>query len=150
MTPYVPKTPCSTGDVAIQAIGVVCHPAMGRVYDLRQWRDQCAPFVLADEPWCRFCLALGCLTPATVVDHIVPARLNPDLAFERSNLQALCKAHHDSAKQQQECRGYHGELDAQGYPIDPAHPANRPRGGGCTLDAAAMTTARWPTSERNG
>jgi 5-methylcytosine-specific restriction enzyme A len=102
--------------------------SMARLYDLRRWRDQCAPLVLVDEPWCRLCRAVELLTPAAVVDHIVPVRQNPDLAFERSNLQPLCKAHHDSAKKQQERRGYHGELDARGYPIDPAHPANRDRG----------------------
>lgn len=112
---------------------------MGRLYDLRRWRDQCAPLVLAEEPWCRLCLAVGLHTPAAVVDHVMTVRQNPDLAFERSNLQALCKTHHDSAKKLQERRGYHQVLDAQGYPVDPAHPANR---GGSQARNWPETTAR--------
>lgn len=99
---------------------------MGRLYDRRDWHDLTAA-IRAEEPWCRMCRTLNLLTPADVVDHIIPLRLDPDLALEPSNLQPLCKAHHDSAKHWQEHRGYIPELDAHGYPVDPLHPANQPR-----------------------
>ena len=127
---------------------------MARLYDRRRWRDHIAPDVLADEPWCRYCRSLNVLTPAEVVDHIVKVKDAPDLAFERSNLQPLCKAHHDSAKKQAEARGYHSEIDANGYPTDRAHPANMtPRdatGGRSQARVGAMTTAPHPSSDRNG
>ena len=129
---------------------------MARLYDLRRWRDHTAPDVLADEPWCRYCRSLDVLTPATVVDHIVKVKDAPDLAFERSNLQPLCKAHHDSAKRQAEARGYHSEIDANGYPMDLAHPANRmtqrddATGGRSQAAGCAMTTVPHPNPDRNG
>jgi 5-methylcytosine-specific restriction endonuclease McrA len=121
-----------------------------RIYDRRVWRDRVAPGVLAEEPLCRMCAAAGVVTPATVVDHVIPVRVRPELAFERSNLQALCKGHHDSAKRQQEHRGYHAELDARGYPLDPAHPTNMTRcpatvtrcaGGESQASKVALATA---------
>jgi 5-methylcytosine-specific restriction endonuclease McrA len=33
--------------------------------------------------------------PTEVIDHIVPVRERPDLMWERTNLQGLCKACHD-------------------------------------------------------
>jgi 5-methylcytosine-specific restriction protein A len=64
-----------------------------RGYDA-EWRVVRAE-QLAAEPWCRRCRDEdGALTPATVVDHIVPlrqggARLDPE------NLQSLCPMHHN-------------------------------------------------------
>ncbi len=40
-----------------------------------------------------------------VVDHKVPHRGDPDLFWDRGNLQAVSKAWHDSVKQRQERRG---------------------------------------------
>ena len=40
--------------------------------------------VLRDEPVCRACAAEGRSEPATTVDHVVPVRVRPDLAFERA------------------------------------------------------------------
>lgn len=61
------------------------------VYNDPQWaalRDQ----VLSEEPLCR----AQCGRPPTVVDHIRPHRGDERLAFDRANLQALCKPCHDS------------------------------------------------------
>ena len=49
------------------------------------WRAYIRPQHLALEPTCRSCGA-----PATCVDHIVPARGDPDLQRDASNLQSLC------------------------------------------------------------
>ena len=61
------------------------------VYDDPRWaplRDQ----VLSEEPLCR----AGCGRPPTVVDHIRPHRGNEARAFDRANLQAMCKPCHDA------------------------------------------------------
>ncbi|MFD3352749.1 AAA family ATPase [Streptomyces fradiae] len=61
------------------------------VYDDPRWpllRDQ----VLSEEAFCR----AGCSSPPTVVDHIRPHRGDEQLAFDRANLQAMCKPCHDA------------------------------------------------------
>ena len=61
------------------------------VYDDPRWallRDQ----VLSEEALCR----AGCGRPPGVVDHIRPHRGDEQLAFDRANLQAMCKSCHDS------------------------------------------------------
>lgn len=61
-----------------------------------------------------------------VVDHIDPATKNSiDTFYEMDGLQALCKQCHDGDKQSQESRGYSTQMDENGYPIDPMHPANQ-------------------------
>lgn len=55
-------------------------------------RDRAA--VLADEPFCRACLAEGKYVASDEVDHIVP--LSWGGSEDRSNKQALCKPHHDA------------------------------------------------------
>ena len=49
---------------------------------------------LHSHPLCVRCQAVGRLTPATVVDHIVPHRGDPILFWDESNWQALCKSCH--------------------------------------------------------
>jgi 5-methylcytosine-specific restriction protein A len=65
----------------------------------------------------------GQLTPANVADHITPHKGDATL-FWTGSLQSLCAPHHDAAKQAEERRGYSGECDPDGWPIDPRHPAN--------------------------
>jgi 5-methylcytosine-specific restriction protein A len=50
---------------------------------------------LARFPLCAFCLKDGLLTPATVVDHIVAIRDDPDRRLDDRNFRSLCKSHHD-------------------------------------------------------
>ena len=78
---------------------------------------------LADHPLCVYCKRQGRLTPATVVDHIVPHKGDQALFWNASNHQALCKQHHDSAKAAEEARGHSSEVGADGWPVDPGHPA---------------------------
>lgn len=49
--------------------------------------------VLAEEPFCRACLAEGKHVQAVRVDHIKP--LSAGGSDERSNKQGLCLRHHD-------------------------------------------------------
>ena len=46
------------------------------------------------HPLCVECQRKGKLTPATVVDHIIPHRGDQKLFWDRSNWQALCHRHH--------------------------------------------------------
>jgi 5-methylcytosine-specific restriction endonuclease McrA len=81
--------------------------------------------ILSAHPLCSMCHADGRLTPATVCDHVVPHKGDPALFWNSGNLTGLCKPHHDAAKQAEERRGFSLAVDADGYPVDPAHPANR-------------------------
>lgn len=46
--------------------------------------------VLRNEPLCRMCVAAGRTELATQVDHVVPVRVRPDLAYDQGNCQPLC------------------------------------------------------------
>ena len=90
-----------------------------RLYD-RRWRRARLSY-LAAHPLCVMCQQQGRITPAAVVDHVVPHRGDRELFWRQDNWQALCKPHHDSSKQRAEHRGYAGGCDAAGIPIDPDH-----------------------------
>jgi 5-methylcytosine-specific restriction protein A len=94
-----------------------------RLYKLAGWKrrrlDQ-----LTRDPLCSYCLAAGITTAATIADHVIPHRGDLDL-FWYGSLQSLCKLHHDSTKAREENGGWDSMTDADGYPVDPKHPANR-------------------------
>ena len=73
------------------------------------------------------CEQLGTLTPANVVDHIVPHKGDQALFWDRGNWQALCGHCHDSHKRRQEMSGTVLGSDAAGCPIDDAHHWNAPK-----------------------
>lgn len=102
------------------------------LYRLPIWRGEDglrAQCLRRDSRLCRMC---GILcdgkrhTPTSpVADHITPHQGDFALFAALDNLQTLCKRCHDSTKAAQEARGYSGVIDDTGWPIDPAHPANR-------------------------
>ena len=47
------------------------------------------------NPLCVRCLAGGRYIQATVTDHIIPHRNRPELLWNETNFQALCKPCHD-------------------------------------------------------
>lgn len=75
-------------------------------------------------PNCKYCAEQGKLVRADVVDHIEPIHLAPERRLDLSNLQSLCKVHHDSTKQREEKSGKRIGCDQDGMPIDPTHPWN--------------------------
>jgi len=81
--------------------------------------------ILAQEPLCRRCQTLGLITPADEIDHIVPVHAGG--SNRRDNLQPLCHECH-VAKTNADARGYDDAIGPDGWPIDPRHPANAPRG----------------------
>jgi 5-methylcytosine-specific restriction enzyme A len=76
---------------------------------------------LSQQPLCVMCQQQGRITPATVVDHIVPHRLDPALFWDRANWQSLCAPCHDGPKHSQEVTGRVRGADKHGVPLDPAH-----------------------------
>ncbi|MEG0936266.1 MAG: HNH endonuclease signature motif containing protein [Clostridia bacterium] len=64
-----------------------------RGYDSR-WR-KARTLYLRKHPLCAECRRNGVLTPATVVDHIVPHRGDERLFWDEANWQPLCKTCHD-------------------------------------------------------
>lgn len=68
-----------------------------RGYDVR-WR-KLRNYVLANEPMCRMCVAIGVDRPASAVDHIEPIIDAPHRRLDITNLQPLCLHHHNSEKQ---------------------------------------------------
>ena len=83
-------------------------------YMLPIWTDRLRPAQLLREPYCRECARQyppsepRHRTPATVVDHIVPHCGNWDVFIDSTNLQSLCKRHHDikTAQEQREKRRF--------------------------------------------
>ena len=73
---------------------------------------------LAIQPLCDFCLRTEDITAAEVVDHVHPHRGDVELFHDASNLQSLCKHHHDSAKQMMERGKQVVTYGVDGYPIE--------------------------------
>ena len=105
--PHKPKRPCRyPGCPNLCETGTYCEVhrkewspeslrgnAAARGYDTK-WREARKLF-LKRNPLCQECLKHGKLTPATVVDHIVPHRGDQYLFWDQDNWQALCKDCHD-------------------------------------------------------
>lgn len=89
----------------------------------RRWRKARAAFLM-EKPFCTMCEAEGKLQAATVVDHVKPHRGDEALFWDQGNWQPLCERHHNRDKARLEIRGYSDRLGDDGWPIDPAHPAN--------------------------
>ena len=105
--PYTPKRPCRyPGCPNLCETGAYCEDhrkewspeilrgsSAARGYDAK-WRAARKIF-LGQNPLCAKCLERGMLTPATVVDHILPHRGDQQLFWDQSNWQPLCKGCHD-------------------------------------------------------
>ena len=105
--PHTPKRPCRyPGCPNLCENGTYCEEhrkewspealrgcAAFRGYDSR-WRAARKSY-LQRNPLCKQCFDEGRLTPATVVDHIIPHRGDEKLFWDEGNWQPLCKACHD-------------------------------------------------------
>ena len=74
-----------------------------RGYDSK-WR-KARGFYLAKHPLCVRHEQLGKVVAASVVDHIIPHKMDRELFWDSSNWQSLCKPCHDSWKQSIEKSG---------------------------------------------
>lgn len=66
-----------------------------KVENTARWK-RLSKSVRRENPLCEDCLAEGKKAPelSTDVDHVIDVEVRPDLAFEKSNLRALCTSHH--------------------------------------------------------
>lgn len=104
--PRTPRRPCRfPGCPNLCDSGVYCRDhrqystdhvrgsADARGYNA-EWRRARKAF-LQKHPLCAECRQVGRLTPATVVDHIIPHRGDRKLFWDENNWQPLCKDCHD-------------------------------------------------------
>ena len=104
--PRAPRRPCRfPGCPNLCDSGVYCREhwqystdrvrggADARGYNA-EWRRARKAF-LQKHPLCAECRKVGKLTPATVVDHIIPHRGDRKLFWDENNWQPLCKDCHD-------------------------------------------------------
>ena len=104
--PRTPRRPCRfPGCPNLCDSGVYCRDhrqystdrvrggADARGYNA-EWRRARKAF-LQKHPLCEECRKDGRLTPATVVDHIIPHRGDRKLFWDENNWQPLCKGCHD-------------------------------------------------------
>ena len=91
-----------------------------RYYKTARWQRM-RGMQLKRYPLCKMCLSDGVVTPATVVDHVVPH--NGDWHFFiLGPLQSLCATHHNSTKKQEEINGFSPQVGLDGWPTDHNHP----------------------------
>lgn len=83
-----------------------------------RWQKARLTFLRAN-PLCVMCQERGQLTPATVVDHIIPHRGDQAIFWDSSAWQALCREHHNRDKQRLEVSGRVIGCDENGFPLDP-------------------------------
>jgi 5-methylcytosine-specific restriction endonuclease McrA len=98
-------------------------------YDRRIWRDRIRPDQLLREPLCRQCLAQGRIVVATEVDHITPISAGGSEIAD-TNLQSLCLVCHSRKTRKDQGAQVSMGYSADGLPIDPEHPWNKPAQAG--------------------
>jgi 5-methylcytosine-specific restriction enzyme A len=98
-----------------------------RLYNSARWQGVRAE-QLRKVPLCEACRDRGEIVKATVCNHSDPASKATTEGFFRGPFSSLCVDCHDLGETRVESFGYSGEADAEGWPIDPRHPANRERG----------------------
>lgn len=76
--------------------------ARQRGYDTKWEKERKA--YLAANPWCCKCAAHGIRTKATVVNHIIPHRMDLRLFWNRRNWEPVCAPCHNGATQSEEKR----------------------------------------------
>src|SRR5262245_3131950 len=96
-----------------------------RLYDTSRWR-RLRLYQLRLRPLCELCLPRRKTVPAEVVHHLVRHQ-GDRTKFFTTPLQSVCKSCHDGIIQKQEKAGFHDEIGLDGWPTDPAHPANKKR-----------------------
>lgn len=64
------------------------------IYKTARW-ERLRERILRRDPLCQIATLCGGTAPSTVVDHVIPVRQRPDLAWDEQNLQGACKRDHD-------------------------------------------------------
>ena len=68
---------------------------LNKFYQGKVWRSISKAF-RRRYPVCAHCMAAGRATPADMVDHIIPVRVQWGLRHDPNNLQALCHPCHNA------------------------------------------------------
>ena len=84
------------------------RPPWHKWYYLARWRDLRWSVLEAAMFTCEWCGRIEPDTSKLVADHKEPHRGDPDLFWDRENLQCLCAPCHSSRKQRLEARGEGG------------------------------------------
>lgn len=92
---------------------------MSGLYDYR-WQQARLRF-LRSNPLCAMCAKRNRVTPATVVDHVIPHKEDTDLFWDEGNWQGLCTPCHNGPKAQLERSGKITGCDEHGNSLDPNH-----------------------------
>lgn len=71
-------------------------------YKTADWQRLRWSVLSRDSFTCRMCGVVASESRLLVADHVVPHRGDPALFWDAGNLQCLCKACHDGAKQRAE------------------------------------------------
>lgn len=64
-------------------------------YGSSAWKKMRNKVKRRDDYVCRHCLSRGLITPGTLVDHIIPTKIDWDKRLDINNLQLLCDACHN-------------------------------------------------------
>jgi 5-methylcytosine-specific restriction protein A len=94
-------------------------------YQLQRWRRR-AQHQLQMQPLCETCRKRGVVTVAVLADHVDP-HSGDEIKFWLGELQSLCASCHQGTKSFEERHGFSRDVGLDGAPLDPRHPANRPR-----------------------
>lgn len=95
-----------------------------KLYGSKAWRYLRMQIKDRDGWLCQICLKAGkekMVSSRDPVDHIKPHNGDRGLFFDENNLQTICTACHNSAKQIQENRGLLPGCDVNGFPLDENH-----------------------------
>lgn len=108
MPSAAPKTCLRQGCKKVAAVKGYCseHQTESRQYDRLRgsahergytsvWRKARITY-LSHRPLCKLCEDQDVITPATVVDHIVPHKGDQDLFWDTTNWQPLCEPCHNA------------------------------------------------------
>ena len=68
---------------------------LNKFYQGKVWRSISKAY-RRRHPVCVHCMAAGRVTPADMVDHIIPVRVQWELRHDAKNLQALCHPCHNA------------------------------------------------------
>ena len=95
--PDAPPRACKCGGTIREGKCDKCGPGgkshTKRLYDSRRWLNASRRY-RANHPLCEECLRKTKVTPAQVVDHIVPHKDDYDLFWDEDNWQSLCRSCH--------------------------------------------------------
>lgn len=84
------------------------HAPWRRLYMTARWRELRWQVLREARFTCARCGWATAETSKLVADHVVPHRGDEALFWDRANLQCLCKACHDGAKQREEAAARRG------------------------------------------